>query len=316
MNPSAIHYLGIDVAKATLQIDDGAVSFRLANTARAIGAWLQALRDHPRSDGARMHLICEASGGYERLLVHGAHALQVAVSIVNPRAVRDFARAHGQLEKTDPLDAAILRRFGEQIRPAPTVPATAVHAQLQAWVVQRDHCVAALRQEHNRLELAPLPAIRAQIQRSCAHYQRLIAQADHQIEHLLATAAPALQACVQTLCLVEGVSVRTATSVLAHLPELGRLSEGAAAKLAGLAPLPDDSGQHHGVRYTQHGRAAVRRALYMAALVAARCNPALRAFYLRLRARGKAPKVALIAVARKLLLFLNRILKPAFDPST
>lgn len=304
MNASQKRYIGIDVAKDSLQIDQDQQRRRIANTPAAIRTWLDRLGD------GDVQLICEPTGGYEREVVRAAHRQHIPISVVNARHVRAFARAHGLLEKTDKLDARVQRRFGEQVQPPPTPMARASLEHLRSWVAQRDHAVQSLRRESNRLEQERLPAIRTLIARTCRHFHNLIEHADKQIEELLQHDSDLLTR-VQALCLVQAVHLRTATSLIAHMPELGTLSDAGAAKLAGLAPLPDDSGTFHGRRFIQHGRAPARRALYMAALVAARCNPFLRAFYLGLRSRGKPPKLAVIAVARKLLLFLNRILRDA-----
>jgi transposase len=306
MTAAAIPYLGVDVAVQTLQCDGPDGALEVCNQPQAIRAYLSRLqRSHPQ-----LHIVCEASGGCERALLAAAHMLGLAISCVNPRQVRDFARGLGWLEKTDAIDAALLRRFGEMAQPAPQVPLPAEMVRLREQVQVRAHYVALLQAEETYLGSLEDKALRALVAAHCRRLEALIAQTETQMDELLAQATD-LEARVQTLCLVESVGVRSATAMVAHLPELGQLSDGAISKLVGVAPLADDSGLRRGARHIRYGRSDVRRVLYMCALVAARSNPHLKVFYARLRAAGKPPKLALIAVARKLLIFLNHLLKPA-----
>lgn len=299
MSPSATLVIGVDVASTELVFCDGQVH-RVPNQPAAVRRFLRRVP-------AEALLVCEATGGYERLLVAKCHALGLAVHVANPRRVRDFARSLGRLEKTDPLDAAVIRRYGEVMHPAPTPPAVPAQTQLRELVELRH----ALGEEHTRWSnrLAHATRLtRAAHARRLRHIARELAEVDAQIERHLA-AHPALHDQAQTLCLVPGVGLTTAAVVLAHLHEIGQLNRRQAAKLAGLAPLPHDSGLHRGPAHIAHGRAALRKALYCAALVAVRWHDELRVFYQRLRAHGKPPKLALVAVARKLLLILNSLLK-------
>jgi transposase len=298
--------LGVDIAKHTVQTDDGHHRHVVPNEPGALQAWLRSLP-------AGTQLICEPTGGYERLLLTQAHHAGVSASLVNARHVRAFARGLGRLEKTDRLDAAVLRHYGACVQPRPLPPPDPALLSLQQWTRIRAHYAALRQAEHNRLELLADPDLRRLTQQQCTHWDRLILKLDAQInDHV--EAHPAVRDRVQTICLVCGVGAQTALTLVAEFPELGRLPPRAAAKLAGLAPLNHDSGQWQGRRHIAHGRAPVRRALFQAALVAARHNEHLRPFYLRLRANGKPPKVALIAVARKLLIFLNRTLKEPPSP--
>jgi transposase len=307
-----VHYIGVDIGKEHLQVGAHPQRDRLANTLGAISTWLVSIQERL---GA-VHLIAEATAsGYQRALIAAAAAHQVALTLANPRQVRDFARSLGRLEKTDPIDSQVLGRFGEATRPAPTAPPSPAHQALREWIEQRAHEQARLLAEQNRLEHLADPTLRAWVQRECSRLRSCIERIDQQLQRLLETDAPLLER-AQTLCLVEGVGQLTALIVLAYMPELGRLNARQAAKLAGLAPLPDDSGTRHGPRHIAHGRAPLRRALYCAALVAARHNPILKDLYTRLRQRGKPAKLALVALARKLLIFLNSLLKPAPLPQT
>jgi transposase len=311
MSSNAIVHLGVDVSKATLQFDGPCRRSTLvtSNHPGAISALLRSLRTlYPQ-----LHVVCEASGGYERPLVATAQALGVACSIVDPWRVRHFARGVGILEKTDPIDAALLRRYGQAVQPAATTVHDQTLQQLRQWVQLRDHYVAQLAEEQTFLQSLPARAQQTLVRTQCRRLERLIEKLDAQIEQWLTTQAPPLRDIVQTMCLVSGVAWRCASGLLAYLPELGRCGGQQIAKLAGVAPMADDSGPRHGPRHIQRGRANARRVLYMAALAAARFNEHLRPVYLRLRAAGKPPKVALIAVARKLLVFLNSLLKPAYS---
>lgn len=302
--PASPHHVGLDIAQAEFVVCAApGQTATVANQPRALCAWLPSLP-------AGAHLVCEATGHHTRALLAAAHAHGILISVVNPRQVRDFARSLGRLEKTDALDAAVLRLYGERVRPAPTPPADPAWAALRAWVQTREHFAERHRAAQNLLATVAEPAVQKLLRRELTRQEKLLAQLDTQIETALA-ATPALETRAQTLCLVTGVATRTAASLLAHLPELGTLTDGGCAKLAGLAPLNRDSGQWRGERHIAHGRAPARRALYCAALVAAQHNEHLRPFYRHLRERGKPAKVALVAVARKLLVFLNRSLADA-----
>lgn len=301
MTTIATPVIGIDVASRELVLCADQV-VKLANTPAAVRAFLRTIP-------ADTLLVCEATGGYERTLVAEAQACGQPIHVANPRRVRDFARSLGRLEKTDPVDAEVIRRYGEALQPAPTPPVPPAQGQLRELVDLRHD----LGEEHirwaNRLAHATSVS-RGLIRRRLRQLAREGAAVERQIEQHLA-AHPPLQDKVQTLCLVPGVGLTTAAVVLAHLAELGQLNRRQAAKLAGLAPLNHDSGAQRGQAHIAHGRAALRRALYCAAVVAARWHDDLRPFYQRLRARGKPAKVALVAVARKLLLILNALLKDA-----
>lgn len=299
MKTSATPVIGIDVASRELVLCDGKIS-RLANTPTAVRAYLRRVSQP-------VLLVCEATGGYERSLVAEAHALGLAIHVANPRRVRDFARSLGRLEKTDPIDAGVIRRYGEAVRPAPSPPADPAQAQLRELVDLRHDLSEEQTRWANRLAHATA-LTRTAVARRLRILAREMAEVERQIEHHLAT-NESLQDKAQTLCLVPGIGLTTAAVVLAYLAELGQLNRRQAAKLAGLAPLNHDSGKYRGQAHIAHGRAPLRKALYCAALVAARWHEDLRIFYQRLRASGKLPKVALVAVARKLLLILNALLK-------
>lgn len=312
MSDSAIHYVGIDCAQQALQLA-GTTLAQVKNEPAALAAWLRQMKQ----THGQPHLICEATGRHHRALQVAAAAASVPLTILNPRQARDFARGVGRLEKTDAVDAAMLRRYGEALQPAATPLPVPVLRQLQDLLVVRQALVEEQNGWSQRQALLSGPAATL-CRRQHAGLDRQLAKVEAAIEQLLAQPqAEPLNLKVQTLCLVCGVGVRTALVLVAGLSELGHCNRRQVAKLAGLAPLARDSGAWRGHRHIAHGRSPVRRALYQAAVVAARHNEHLRPFYQRLRANGKPAKLAYIAVARKLLIFLNSALcdSSALTPS-
>jgi transposase len=198
----------------------------------------------------------------------------IAVSVVNPRRARDFARAQGRLAKTDQLDAQVLAEFGQRLQPAATPPPSAAQRQLADLVTRRQQVQQLRSAEHNRLEHTTHPAVRRQLQRHLVYLERQLEQLQSWITELV-QAEPPLASKVARLCQVVGVGSITAVALLATRPELGTLNRRQAAALVGVAPLNRDSGPRRGHRLIGGGRPAARRALYMAALVAALCQPAL-----------------------------------------
>ena len=302
-------YVGIDVAKADLDVARGAERRRWRN---APGDWPQLVAWLRAGGGAAVQVVCEASGGYERGVVEALQQAGIAVSVVQASRVRQFARASGIWAKTDRLDAGVLCAFGAALQPAPSEAAAPEQLRLRELEAQRRHLSRLLVAEQNGGGQLREPALRRLQQRLLAQIQKQIEAIDRLLEQLIAQSS-VLAPKAQKLTSISGVGPRTAALLLAQLPELGTLNRREAAALAGLAPFNHDSGQHRGQRSIFGGRRAVRTGLYMAALVAARHNPILATFYQRLRAAGKPPKLALTATMRKLLLVLNSALKP--DPT-
>ena len=303
-----LSYLGVDVAKRTLAIQFPDQLWSTANTAQGHAAFLVRLKRL----GA-VHVICEATGGYERALVLSLHQAGVAVSVINPRQVRDFARACGRLAKTDAIDASVLRDYGEKLQPSADAPPLQGAAEFAELVRARQEVVALITDEINRREHARLPALVKLSHARQKQLEKQLAELDRLIDAHITTHAE-LTAKAERLQQVAGVGRVSALTVLALLPELGKIGDAQASALVGVAPLNHDSGQFRGQRHIHGGRAAVRRVLYMAALAAIRHNHILKAFYLRLREKGKPAKVALTAVMRKLTVLMNRLLKnPHFN---
>lgn len=303
MNHSPAQIIGIDVSKAWLDVAAAGEPGvrRFANTDEAIATLVSHWQRRPPA-----LVVAEATGGYEFRLVRALHGAGVTVAVVNPRQVRDFARAGGTLAKTDAIDAAVIARFGAVMKPR-ALPAIAPGEQaLKAFVARRRQLVDMLIAEKNRLELAD-GATRGWIEENMGHLKTQLAAVDTAIA-LTIEQEPALRHRCDILTSVPGVGRLTAAVILAEMPELGAIGSKQAAALAGVAPINHDSGSFRGQRHIGGGRATVRCALYMATLSAVRCEPALRAFYIRLKATKK-PKVALVACMRKLVGILTAVLQ-------
>ena len=298
--------LGLDIAKLTLDLSPHPACPQRAyrNDAAGHATLVAALRQV----AGPIQILCEATGGYEQPLLAALHAAQVPVTLVNPRQVRDFARAKGLLAKTDTLDAAVLAEYGRVFQPAPTAALTPAQQRLTDLVTRRQELLEMITQEQHRAEHHHDAFVVKQARRLTQTLRRHLAQLEAEIA-ALEQADATLAAQVKRLTGIQGVGQRTAWLLLAALPELGTLQRGQAAALAGLAPYNHDSGPQRGQRHIAHGRPLARRALSMAALVAARFNPVLRPFYQRLRTAGKPGKVALVAVMRKLAELANLLLK-------
>jgi transposase len=252
-------------------------------------------------------IVLEATGGYETEAVTALGLAGLPVALVNPRQVRDFARAMGRLAKTDALDAAVLAAFGARVQPTPRALPDAAQQALAALVTRRRQLVEMLTTERLRLPLA-----HGRVRQDLRAHIRWLEQRLSDTETALREAvrqSPLWRATDDLLRTVPGVGPTTASSLIAELPELGRLTRHQLAALVGIAPFNCDSGQRRGQRTIWGGRATVRASLYMATLVATRHNPTIRVFYQRLRAAGKPAKVALVAAMRKLLTILNAMVK-------
>jgi len=251
--------------------------------------------------------VLEATGGLEVAVVAALAAASVPVVVANPRQVRDFARATGQLAKTDRLDAQILAQFAATVRPIPRPLPEAGTQELAALLTRRRQLIDMLTAEKNRLSSA-LKSVRKGIQAHITWLERRLAETDHDLSTTI-QASPVWREQDDLLQSTPGVGRVLSTTLLASLPELGTLNRKQIAALVGVAPFARESGAWRGKRMIRGGRAPVRVALYMSALVATRYNPVIKAFYRRMRDSGKPAKVALTACMRKLLTILNAILK-------
>lgn len=307
-NNTSILYVGLDVAKASLQLDLAGHPHSLTNDPKGHAQLLKLLREHPTAQ-----IVCEATGGYEKAVVRVLHAAQVPASVVEAGRVRHFARALGQRAKTDPIDAPVLSAYGRAIQPPATPALTAQQTRLAELSTRRLQLIETRIAASNRAEHYLEKLCVRQARQLFGLLEKQIEPCDQAISELIA-ADEKLQAQAQRLDAIPGVGAVTAATVLAEMPELGRLSDEAAAALVGVAPYNHDSGNKTGVRHIAGGRAGVRCALYMATLSAVRYDAILKAFYLKLLAAGKKPKVAMVACMRKLIILMNRLLKnPKFQ---
>lgn len=297
--------IGIDVAKATLDVawsTNPSARWQIANDE---AGWA-ALVAHVRTLQPTI-IVLEATGGYE---IGAATALATAglpIAIVNPRQVRDYAKALGRLEKTDAIDAGILADFAVRVAPPARPLADDVHADLEALVTRRRQLIDMLTAERNRLSLAR-GVVRKNLLAHLAWLEKQLDRTDRDLRTRI-EASPLWRVRDQLLQSVPGIGPATSARLLASLPELGTLTHRQISKLVGVAPLPDDSGTRHGWRRVQGGRADVRCALYMATVSAITHNPPIRVAYRRWRTAGKRPKVAIVAAMHKLLIHLNAMLK-------
>lgn len=253
-------------------------------------------------------IVMEATGGYELTLASTLQSEGFAVAVVNPRRIRDFARAAGQIAKTDTLDARIIARFAAMLQPMPTEQINENTQKLKAMVARRNQLVGLHTAESNRLEHANTKDIQRSIAAVLKVIQAQLENIDRQIEeHIRNT--PQLQQRAETIDSVPGIGPTTAHMLVTELPELGRLNRRQIAALVGIAPIARDSGTFRGKRMTGGGRKNIRSRLFMPTLVAVRHNPVLKAYYIRLVSQGKCKMVALVAAMRKLICILNAMLK-------
>jgi transposase len=294
-------FIGIDVSKQQLEVaaHESDYQFRCANKASAFGellAELLALRP--------ALIVLEATGGLEGPVANTLQAAGLPVVVVNPRQVRDFAKALGQLAKTDRLDARVLAHFAAAIKPPLRPIKTKDEQELDALNRRRGQLIEMLTDEKNRRGSAASDSVRDKIKEHIDWLEEGIAELDEQLKALLQSSAR-WQAKDVILQSVPGIGPVTSFSMIADLPELGTLNRQQISKLVGVAPLNRDSGQQRGSRHIYGGRAHLRSVLYMAALTAVRHNPTIKAFYQRLRANHKPFKVAITACMRKLLSIIN-----------
>ena len=297
-------FVGIDVSKQRLDVAlrPGEEVFEVANSARGIAQLVRRLKKLS-ADG----IVLEASGGFELAAVSELAAARLPVMVVNPRQVRDFARASGRLAKTDTIDAGILARFAEVMQPQLRRLPDAQSRALMALVIRRRQLVEMITAESNRSERAPL-LVRKWIAASIRSLKQQAIVVDRELGSMIRS-TPVWQEKEDLLRSVPGVGKTTSATLLAYLPELGTLDRKQIAALVGVAPFNHDSGGSRGTRRIWGGRGQVRAVLYMSTLVGVRLNPDLKTFHQRLRAAGKAPKVALTACMRKLVTILNSMLK-------
>jgi transposase len=301
----AARFVGIDVSKARVDVHvrpDG-TAFGCATDPEALGTLVARLK--PLSPSL---VVLEASGGYEGVVAAALAAAGLPVAIVNPRQVRKFAGAIGRLAKTDAIDAAVIAHFAEAVRPAARPLPDDLSVRLAELMARRRQLVVMINAEKQRLARARDRTAQSSFRAVLKSLEAERARIDKAIDKLI-EASPLWCAKQDLLKSVPGIGNVVARTLIAELPELGRVDRHQIAALAGVAPINRDSGRYRGKRKIQGGRVEVRAPLYMACLVAIRHNPALKPFYRRLRDAGKPARLALVAAMRKLLTILNAMLR-------
>lgn len=298
-------FVGIDVSKERLDIHviPSGAAWSVGNDQDGHRDLVKKLREVKPT-----LVVLEATGGYQSQVVAELALNDLSVAVVNPRQVRDYAKALGRLAKTDKIDASILASFAEKVRPEPRPLADEQHVELHAMMNRRRQLIDMRTAESNRLDTCHVVRVRKDLQKTIAWLTRRIKDVDSDIDKLVRN-TPVWREREELLSSPKGVGKTTARTLLTALPELGKLNRRQIAALAGLAPFNNDSGTNRGKRSIRGGRGDVRAVLYMATLSATKWNPQIRSMYLRLIAAGKAPKVALIACARKLLTILNAMVR-------
>jgi transposase len=299
---SVVCYVGLDIAKDRL---DYTRSDTTCEQVPNVPSGHERLLADLRTRGA-VCVVCEATGGYERPVVAVLCAARVPVCVVQPSRVRSFARAEGLLAKTDRLDAQLLRRFGERLQPRQHVPADREVAELRELLDYRRQIGEQLSAVRNRLELAG-PILRARLKRQLAFLEKELSVTDRLIKELIESSEP-LSSKAARIQQLQGAGPVLAATLLAYVPELGTIGSPQLAALVGVAPFARDSGRIQRARMVRGGRTNVRHVLYMAAVAATQHNPVLGAHYRRLVELGKPKMVAIVAVMRKMLHVLNRLI--------
>ena len=301
-NTAIIHYVAIDVSKATLQVQDDKRAFTVENNSTGHRKLLVHLKGCPKP-----LVVYEASGGYERELAAFLRKSAIPQAMLNPARVRDFARSEGVRAKTDPIDTRMILAFAKSKALEAIDPPSQESLDLAALLDRREHLVEQMAREKNRLQNSESLILRS-IKRMMKSLEKEIAVIDKAISQLV-DSTPLLKSHSQTMQSVKGVGKVTAWTLLAYLTEMDHLDRNKLVALAGLAPFNRDSGKMSGRRSIQGGRAKVRKCLYMAAHTAASCNPVIAAYVQGLRDRGKPYKCAIVAAMRKLLIHLQCLIK-------
>lgn len=307
-------FAGIDVSKMHLDLavrsKEEVTTERFENTSDGIDQLTERLKKN-----APKRIVLEATGGFERPVSAVLASANLPVAVVNPRQVRDFAKATGRLAKTDVIDAGVLALFAERIRPEVRPVPSQEQQAFSALVTRRRQILAMQGAERNRLQTAPSQTVRADIEAHLRFLQKRLQETERRLTEAVEASAMWREE-ERLLCSAPGVGEVTAHTLMAQLPELGEANRQEIAKLVGIAPLNQDSGQRRGQRTCWGGRSEVRATLYMATLAAIRFNKRIRDFYHRLVERGKPKKVARVAAMRKLLVILNTMVKnnTTWDP--
>lgn len=304
-NASTI-FVGVDVSKATLDVyrPDTREFLKVENTDEAIIQLCSQLEKKKR----QVLVVMEGTGGYEYLLVKHLANHKLASAVVNPRRVRDFAKGIGLDAKTDPIDAKVISRYGEVVVPKPMATKSDHELKHSALVARRSQLLELINQENNRLKQSWDDDAKQSIRDVLEILKKQLKNVDSLLAKMLAKDT-VNERRIEILRSIKGVGAVTISTLIAELPELGKLNRGEVAKLVGVAPINMDSGTKSGKRFIGGGRGQVRRVLYMATIVAIRHNTIIKAFYIHLKSKGKESKVAIIACMRKLVTIINQLVK-------
>lgn len=305
--------IGVDVSSKKLDLSDssGELPAVIDNSVEAIKSKL--VKNIAATESTLV--VCESSGGWENVMVDLLHDANVNVAVINPRQTHYFAKSQGYFEKTDTIDAKVIRQFGEMFEVHLAKPRTEREKQFQAISRRRLQVLTMINQEQNRKILCADKSAMQFIDESLEMLKKQLKQLDVQIKKFIDEVSQDTPS-VRIIASVPGVGPVTTATLCCELPELGKVSRGAIAKLVGVAPMANQSGERDGKRKARGGRAIVRRSLYMATLVATKRNPVIAKFYLRLLQKGKPKKLALIACMRKLLLMIHDMVRneQTWDP--
>jgi transposase len=303
---TATIFVGVDVSKATLDVyrPDTKEFLKIENTDEAISQLCSQLEKKKR----QVMVVMEGTGGYEYLLVKHLASHKLAAAMFNPRRVRDFAKGIGLDAKTDPIDAKVISRYAEVVVPKPMATKSDHELKHSALVARRSQLLELINQENNRLKQSWDDDAKQSIRDVLEVLKKQLKNVDSLLSKMLAKDTANART-IEILQSVKGVGTVTISTLIAELPELGKLNRGEVAKLVGVAPINRDSGTKSGKRFIGGGRGQVRRVLYMATIVAIRHNATIRAFYIHLKSKGKESKVAIVACMRKLVTIINLLVK-------
>ena len=304
MNTQPEISVGIDVGKRELDffIRPANEAFTVDNSTAGVRTAIRRLKALKPA-----RVVIEATGRLERSFFYTAHQAGLPVAVINPKQIRCFAQALGQIAKTDRLDAGIVARFGETVKPEPSEPPSKTAREISDLLARRSQLLAMSTQEKNRLSILP-QCLHSSLKRHLKYIQAEIGRIEARLDRFIAK-SPDFQQRLDLLMSVNGVGKVLAFTLLSELPELGQLNRKEIAALVGVAPMNRDSGSYSGKRHIRGGRARVRTVLFMAIMSAVQSNPSIKAKYQQLKAAGKPPKVALVACMRKLLTILNAMVK-------
>ena len=299
-------FVGVDVSKATLDLyrPDTNELFKIENSDEAIGHLCSQLEKKKR----QLMVVMEGTGGYEYLLLKHLAIHKIEAAVINPRRIRDFAKGIGLDAKTDPIDARVISKYAEVVVPKPMATKSDHELKHSALVSRRNQLLELINQENNRLKQSWDDDAKQSIRDVLEVLKKQLKSVDSLLSKMLAKDTCNKRK-IEILQSVKGIGAVTVSTLIAELPELGKLNRGEVAKLVGVAPINRDSGKKSGKRFIGGGRGQVRRVLYMATLVAIRHNASIKAFYQHLKSKGKESKVAIVACMRKLITILNLLIK-------